>query len=144
MPRTVLLLVASLSLGFAPVPFPKPDPSAADLKAMRGRWRLTDEAVAGRPLGVSGSWRIEIAGDRLRYLNGAVTTAEYVLALDATTRPRRFTIKDVKDAGCCRGVYRLDGNRLTVCYDAGGGGHPESLDSRGRHVHREEFRREGR
>lgn len=41
MPRAVLIVIAALSLGFAPVPFPKPpkqDPSKADLVAMQGNW----------------------------------------------------------------------------------------------------------
>jgi hypothetical protein len=36
--RRVLPLIVLVLLGFAPAPFPKPDPSKEDLRKMQGKW----------------------------------------------------------------------------------------------------------
>jgi uncharacterized protein (TIGR03067 family) len=136
-----LLLFAVPCLAFLPALFPKPNLSAEDLKLVQGEWLLSAQFVDGSPILGDATWQVQIDGDRLKYVIGGQTSAKYVLTLDASTEPKRFTFKGLGDAGSCRGIYRLEGDRLELCYDAAGGDYPESFEGRGKYIFREFLKR---
>lgn len=136
--RRVLPLLVVTCLAFAPAP----DKGKGDLERIQGNWLLTGQYIGGRSWGSGEASRVQVVGRKLKYLSGGKPLAEYALALDASARPKRFTFKAEGDSTPWRGVYELDGRSLTICYDAGGGDYPASLDDAGRHVYREVYRRE--
>jgi hypothetical protein len=99
MRRAVLLLVL-LSLAFAPAPLPK----------------------AGRPQaarGIEGEWegdgcRVLVTATRLVFYAGTPRAVEYELRHDATT----YDLTNARNT--FRGIYRIDGDTLTMCYNGDG------------------------
>jgi uncharacterized protein (TIGR03067 family) len=112
-----LFLVATLSLGFAPAPFPKPDPTKADLKKLQGTWMKVRAIPPGNGEGVS---TLVFTEKHMRYhtpINGMVM--EYSLTLDARKKPKVFdftTLTEGFKGAMYRGTYQLDGDTLTICY----------------------------
>jgi uncharacterized protein (TIGR03067 family) len=121
--RHALLLLAIVCLAFAPAPLPKQrraDDSQRDLQAMQGVW-------AER---FSGSAAVTIVGDRMQYHPDHV----WKLTLHTRADPRRVAATGVgsENAGeTRRGVYRLEKDKLTICWSQGSVGWPDwpsSLD----------------
>jgi uncharacterized protein (TIGR03067 family) len=115
-----LLAATALSLtAFAPAPLPKPDPSKTELQKIQGTWVLTSYTLGGQAIaGFDGSepLTVVIAGNRMRYLRGGRTVSEWEITLKA----RKKRIFDSRGVGHFEamqywGVYRLEGNTLTIC-----------------------------
>jgi uncharacterized protein (TIGR03067 family) len=95
-------------MGFAPAPVPhpqRPDAGQRELQAMQGEWteRFADSAA------------VTIVGDRL------VHTSDYAwkLALYPKLDPKRIVAGGIgpKLAGQTRqGIYRLEGDKLIICW----------------------------
>ena len=115
--RRVLLLIVVLSLAFAPIPKPKSrktDSTKEDLKAMQGEWA---EQFADSTL-------ITIVGDRMVY------TSDYgwKFTLNAKTTPKRIESFGVgpRLGGKTRlGIYRLEKDKLTICWRLDSVGKPD-------------------
>jgi uncharacterized protein (TIGR03067 family) len=117
--RAALLGAAGLALAFAPAPFPKPDPSKAELKRLQGTWVQTLCTRGGTPVAVAsqGELTVVIAGDRMTYNAAGGGGSEWVITLDARTKHRIMDLTGVgRSAGNnFLGVYRLQGDTLTLC-----------------------------
>jgi uncharacterized protein (TIGR03067 family) len=116
--RLAALLLAVLAMGFAPAPFPRPDKGAADLKKIQGQWVQVAFRRGGDAKSV-GNMTLEISGDRLKWFRRGEPTVEWAVKLNGKEKPGRLESKGV--AGSVqgfvfRGVYRLEGNTLTICY----------------------------
>jgi uncharacterized protein (TIGR03067 family) len=115
--RRVLLLIVVLTLAFAPAPFPKqrrPDDSQGDVQALQGKWadQLADSAF------------ITISGGRMVY------TSDYSwkFTLNANATPRRIEAIGLgpRLAGKARrGIYRLEKDKLTICWRRGSVAKPD-------------------
>src|SRR5262245_9704087 len=101
MSRTVLPLLAAVSLGFAPAPFLKhvrPGPAAADLRALRGEWSLVKEYRGG-------FWREGDFDESAVFADGSLTlrfkntvTNRLVIAcIDPKANPKRMEVRIVGD-----------------------------------------------
>jgi uncharacterized protein (TIGR03067 family) len=117
-------LFALLALGFAPAPLPKPDPSRIDLNEIQGQWIRVGCTVAGvsirDPLQVT---EVEVAGDRMKYAGPGVSTPQWTILLDARKKPKVLDVtgSDGAEKGVTYwGVYRLEGDTLTLCARKGG------------------------
>jgi uncharacterized protein (TIGR03067 family) len=141
--RRILPLLAVLCLAFAPLPFPKPDRSDADLKALQGEWHralVTIDRVVHSEVGSETT--IVIAGDRMKYSVAGRPTNEWEFTLDRKARPPRFDRKGLKGhaAGLTYlGIYRIDGDGFTLC--SRDGHRPEGFDATGGSVFVEVYRR---
>jgi uncharacterized protein (TIGR03067 family) len=117
-----VFLATALSLHFAPAPFPKPARPGAgqdDLKALQGTWVSVRRTSGGREMKSAGATTVVIAGTNLKYLVGGMVRTEWVITLDTTKNPRILDRTKVGGAGqgvVLRGIYRLDGDTLTICY----------------------------
>jgi uncharacterized protein (TIGR03067 family) len=107
MPR-LLLVAAALALGFAPAPFT--GARRTDLERLQGVW-----------VGEMGALEARIEGDTLSYFRGGKLVRVYALKLDTASSPKGYDIEEVvKGAGAgilfhFRGIYKLDGDMLTMC-----------------------------
>jgi uncharacterized protein (TIGR03067 family) len=116
--RTCALLVAGLTLGFAPAPFSQPNSTRGDRKKLQGEWVRVRYTLNGKPV-TTAAIRVVIAGDRLRY-GAAPGVDEWALTLDATKKPKVLDFKSVSPGGkTFWGVYRLEGDTLTIWSRAG-------------------------
>lgn len=120
---------------------PEPSPAAADLKAMQGDWVFSAQLFNGNPMRFDRTWRVVIAGGNLKYMLGKATTAEYTLTLDPSKQPKRFTFQEVGGKVSISGIYRLDRDTLSICYELGDAGLPRSLNDIGQHTYLEVFTR---
>jgi uncharacterized protein (TIGR03067 family) len=117
----MLPLAALVSLGFAPAPVPKPikpDANKDDLKKLQGAWVRVHLTINGKPR--QANCTITIRGDRLQF---PVPSDAWLIHLDPSKKPKVFDYKgatpSVKDIDY-RGVYRIEGDTLTICMRQGG------------------------
>jgi uncharacterized protein (TIGR03067 family) len=115
----ILFLVAGCSLGFAPAPLPKPDSSKEDLRKMQGEWVRVRCVSGGNTLVIDGQVTAVFKGNRMRISLDGRVQAEWVITLDAA---KKLKVLDqtahsglVEKGLTYRGVYRLEGNTLSIC-----------------------------
>src|SRR5258708_5742611 len=111
--RTQTLLVAALTLGFAPAPPPRPN-SKADLHKLQGSWSVTTEEGGGWTgflFSPGGQTFITQASYSHKSGDGAFCSA-CSITVDARARPKRLDF----GKGYVRAIYRLEGNALLVSY----------------------------
>jgi uncharacterized protein (TIGR03067 family) len=111
--RRVLLLLAVVLLGFAPVPFS--DPEKADLKKMQGSWILASAHKDGVREEVKQEAVWTIKDDCLTTTLDGVPGSTLFIKLDGTTAPRSIDLRD--DRGndkAALGRYRVEDDTLTV------------------------------
>ena len=116
--RPVLLLTASLALGFAPAPFPKTprgqDPRA-DLRAIQGDWVVTTYRVHGLNIpSATTPTTVSIAGERFRWQQRNCAPKDFTIRL-APGWPPVFDFIEVATNKVFVGIYKLDGGVLTIC-----------------------------
>jgi uncharacterized protein (TIGR03067 family) len=130
-----LLAVVVVSLAFAPAPFPRParrDSHESDLKKLQGLWWVVRHTVDGsEALGLA---TVTITGDRLQFPS---PDEAWTITLDVARTPRWIDLVPVNQpASCFRGIYRVQGNKLTICLrqEASPADRPTSFDPRQKRV----------
>lgn len=128
MPRACLILLA---LAAAASAADKPDPKA-DLAALKGRWKVTATTFDGKPLPppAAGDRVLEFDEKEFTAFDGDKKGRTLGFTLDPAATPKRFDLlrpgKDEKAAG----LYKLDGDKLAICYAEPGAARPEKLESK--------------
>lgn len=114
--RRCLLLVVVLLVGFAPSPFPKTQRRPRPENLLVGTWK--------------GNYQIVITPTEMHYSQGY----EYELRLDPSASPPAYNIRGIgsQNGGWefC-GIYRLEGDTLTLSYNSGTSSRPTSFSGQG-------------
>jgi uncharacterized protein (TIGR03067 family) len=129
MPRLSLIVIAALSLGFAPLPFPKPHATEADLKAIHGEWVRSD--------GYEGAARFDRVGMTIACSNEDGPLYDCSFTLDAATSPKQIDVHFVKDDGrrvVSPWIYRLAKDTLTIRVPVVFETRPHSFDGPGAEI----------
>jgi uncharacterized protein (TIGR03067 family) len=116
--RPLLVMLAVVALGFAPVPFRKPDPVKSELQKLQGEWELTRwDAEGGRVEVSPGDYRVVIVKDGFSHYNRANLLARSVLRFDRT-RPGVMEVKrsDGEADETIHLRYRVEGDTLTYAF----------------------------
>jgi uncharacterized protein (TIGR03067 family) len=117
----VLLLFVLLTLGFAPAPLPRVERRPRAQDQIIGTW--------------TGDMTIQITKDRLTYHPGTSSRCEYVLRTDTTAQPWRYDITGVAGTSTAgrtyTGIFRIQGDVLTIRYASEGSNRPTSFDGGG-------------
>jgi uncharacterized protein (TIGR03067 family) len=128
-----LPLLASLALGFAPVPSPKPA-DWVELRRLRGEWVLVSETHGGKPAPLRNMrWvfsgrGFDLTDDQGRY--------RWDVTLDPAARPKAMDQRAGPDekgeVALVKAVYALEGDTLVACYDmADSASRPRDLSGKG-------------
>jgi uncharacterized protein (TIGR03067 family) len=118
-----LLCVLSGAVALAaPAPLPRRTKAGTvdDLQRMQGEWIVTRRTVGGSEIS-SPDMTAVIQGDRIKFLLKGEVRTEWTITLDVTRRPKLFDRRRVAGVGkggdiTLRGIYKLEGDTLTVCY----------------------------
>jgi len=124
-----LLLVAALSLAFAPAPMTRASRRPRPISGMEGLWQ--------------GGSRLLITADRLTY-HPHESPVEYVLSFDVRANPMTYDIRSVHKtdkAWDYQGIWRIEGDTLTLCYSHASHGRPKSFDGPGKGSFTEVYKR---
>jgi uncharacterized protein (TIGR03067 family) len=116
--RRVLSLLALVCLAFAPAPFPKPerDRSCAHLEAVQGQWVRTFASLGGRRVTTYSLHDVATIGGN-RWSEGK---AEWTFKLTGRRSSGRIDMESTPASAArgfpsCEGIYKLEGDTLTIC-----------------------------
>jgi RNA polymerase sigma factor (sigma-70 family) len=101
---------------------------ASDSELLQGRWISTSWEEAGKPSqrDSAADYRIEFRDDTMTIWH-RLEVACFATNLDPTTAPRGIELRCL---GTKRhGIYRLEGDRLTLCLDQNGDGQPRRFST---------------
>ena len=135
----LLYVCESGSLAFAPAPFPKKrDRAQEETKRLEGRWRQ----VSGQNVGVL----MRIEPGRMTFSGWASTApgarVSYDLTLEARKSPPSYAIAyPGRNEPAFLGIYKLEGDTLTLCSNLAGHGRPTAFEGPGRGSSFEVYRR---
>jgi uncharacterized protein (TIGR03067 family) len=99
------------------------DDPAADLEAMEGTWVLTSMTFEGKappPEGLA-KVRLEVRDGRFTFRHGPSHFAAEVTDFEPLAEPRAIDLTRERDKQTLPGIYKLEGDTLTLCTASRGG-----------------------
>ena len=110
------LLLAALAVGAPALKEPPAPPPGID-----GEWAIESRVIGGQPDPAFRPGRVEVAGGRWTLPEPGGRPQEWVVDLDPAARPPAITLFRADDPGrqqppAMSGIYKVDGDTLTVCY----------------------------
>src|SRR5262249_7146744 len=107
-------------------------PQAGDAEKLAGAWKVVKQEPNTQRGAIDA---VVFRGDKMTlYMNatGGTTTVELALHLDETTSPKGIDLTAIAGPGkgsTYHGIYRLEKNRLTICYTGPGGARPSAFSA---------------
>jgi uncharacterized protein (TIGR03067 family) len=129
--RRAIPLLAVVSLAFAPVPPPKPPRADKRAAELIGEWE--------------GPHLLVITKGRAAYHHGGDPRV-YELRVDPSGKPPAYDMRGTgRVAGrVLRGIYRVEGDTLTLCYHSAGRERPAAFEGPGKGTYTATYRRKKR
>jgi uncharacterized protein (TIGR03067 family) len=132
---TILAFALALALAAA-AEDKKDDANAKDLKTMQGDWAgdsFTRDGMAFPPDDAQALFRT-VKGDRYTLSRFRKKVGSGKFTIDATKSPREITFypdapPKGKPAPAMPGIYKIEGDRITMCYPAPGGKRPTKFEA---------------
>src|SRR5262245_7066551 len=135
--RNAFVLAAVLALGFAPAPLPKP--VRADRPNLTGEWQVVSWARqfgkgkgqldTGAIYRVTDGLTVRIGSGRLEFARDGSRLYHWTMSLHPAARPPRVDLIDSRTNATTLGIYRLQGDTLTICYRGSREDRPTDFDS---------------
>ena len=115
--RRLLLLLPVLLLGFAPAPFPRPNPATDDQKAIQGDWKLISRTYEGGEEDHIVS-TLEVKGNRWAFCNAESSfKSPFIVSFRGKRRPWFYDGKSGDTpVVSMEGIYKVEGDTLIICY----------------------------
>ena len=108
----------------------KPDPKA-DLAALKGKWKVTATTFDGKAVPLPATERaLDFDDKQFTAFDGEKKGGTIGFTLDATATPKRIDLDRPGQDKKAAGLYKLDGDKLTICYGEPGAERPEKLESK--------------
>lgn len=132
--RTQLLLVVAVGLLVAADKQKEAGRKGKEAEKLLGTWKLVAIESSGKREKVNGGTMV-LTRDKVTFkIGGRTEEARYVV--DASKRPKQFDViytgeSDPERKGTAKGIYELDGDKLTICGNAiGSEPRPKELKTR--------------
>jgi uncharacterized protein (TIGR03067 family) len=152
--RRVVPLLIVLCLGFAPAPVYREKPIPESMKVMQGSWAIREWGTAAMQVPVfvqRGAWAkkggeeipislpssAEVAGCRMVFSRNGKDATRWLLNAVADWGVAGSGVLEIVEArggGKMMGIYKLEGDTLTICYRDQGRGRPAGFTKDGQWV----------
>jgi len=132
MPAVLLLLIVAV----ADAPKPAPTVDVAELKKFQGKWAVTGHTFGGKktPEKDTTNWTLEVSGVKVVVREKIDVIEDLAInTLNPKTKPGSV---DMKVTGgedldkVVKGIYRLEGDTLTICIAEPGRDRPTAFDAK--------------
>lgn len=128
-------LLVALMLSSAAVAADQPAPGAKDQERLQGTWRVVALENEGKPVPAEAIKGATLTFTKDQYeLKGGREEFRGRFKLHATQEPRgidsTFVEADGKEKGVAVGIYKLEGDRLTICWRQGDKDRPREFGSK--------------
>ncbi len=96
---------------------PKQDAIKKEMAQFQGTWKFVSMEVEGKkkPDKDFTKYTVVLQGDQWTVSEGDKIAANVTFKLDPTKKPKTIDLVDVEKKRLIRGIYSLDGDKLTVC-----------------------------
>lgn len=141
--RLPLLLLVGTSLAFAPAPLPRV--KKPDLEALQGSWRRVSYTLGGKPVPLVNPGgppvHLVVEGKAMSFTQGPTTHGVWDFTLSPGEKPPRVRMRWRTMPGQeQRGVYKVEGDKLTICTSSDAKG-AAGFDGRPPNTYHSVFRR---